>query len=187
MATESLRRIQLTTIAICLGTACFVMPGCSNGEPGERRATSDEIPQPSAEELVELRAKYEPESPLSSMVEPAEPRQPAFSLRATAADSLARIGAPAVPALIEALGADEAATRLQAARALSRMGPPASDAIPALVRALNDPDVRVRNQAARALGQIGSEAVPAIPALVDVLYEPVETETAIAADSPGAP
>jgi len=89
-----------------------------------------------------------------------------WSLKETAADALARIGESAVPSLAQALAAPEVSVRLNAARALARIGPEAKSAVPALVTALNDADPLVRITAARALGQIGADASSAIPALI---------------------
>jgi transglutaminase-like putative cysteine protease len=89
-----------------------------------------------------------------------------WGLPETAADALSRIGEPAVPALVSALSDPDPKVRLQAARALARIGPPARDAVPALTRALDDTDLAVRANAARALGQIGPNASSAVPDLI---------------------
>ena len=90
----------------------------------------------------------------------------------TAADSLARIGESAAPALIEGLADPNPEVRAQSARALARMGPKAHSAVPALIIALDDEDVHVRLNAARALGQIGAEAEEAVPALMRAMKDP---------------
>lgn len=90
----------------------------------------------------------------------------------TAADSLARIGESAAPALIEGLADPNPEVRAQSARALARMGPKAHSAVPALIIALDDEDVHVRVGAARALGQIGAEAEEAVPALMRAMKDP---------------
>ena len=156
------------------------LAGCSQstGSGGKSAATSSasaesEVPQPTAEQIASLRARYVPRPAIVPAERPA--KQPLglreWTLRETAADALARIGPPAVPALVDALHDPDADTRAQAARALARMGRVARDALPALVEALNDPDPRVRHHAARALGQMGPDAAPAIPALVRVLHQ----------------
>jgi hypothetical protein len=101
---------------------------------------------------------------------------PEWDLDEAAADALGRIGAPAVPKLIDALrknnGPDE---RVRAARVLARIGPEAVDAVPMLTTALSDEDPHVQKAAARALGQIGPAAAEAVPALMELLNtEPVE-------------
>lgn len=70
-----------------------------------------------------------------------------------AADALARIGAPAVPALIAALERGDVATRAGAARALWVIRP--EEAIPALCAALDDPSALVSYYAEDALEQMG--------------------------------
>jgi len=69
------------------------------------------------------------------------------------ADSLARIGPPAVPALIVALQEGEVLTRSGAARALSIIQP--EEAIPALCAALDDPSAIVTYYAEEALERMG--------------------------------
>jgi HEAT repeat protein len=70
-----------------------------------------------------------------------------------AADSLARIGQPAVPALVAALQAEEVLRRAGAARALSVIQP--EEAIPALCAALDDPSAIVTYYAEEALERMG--------------------------------
>ena len=75
------------------------------------------------------------------------------------------LGAPAVPALIQALGDDSNAVRRAAAEALGKLGDP--QAIPALIKALGDYWYDVRRAAAEALGKLGDPQ--AIPALIQAL------------------
>lgn len=70
-----------------------------------------------------------------------------------AADSLARIGPPAVLALIAALQTGETPTRAGAARALSVIRP--EEAIPSLCAALDDPSAIVTYYAEEALERMG--------------------------------
>ncbi len=70
-----------------------------------------------------------------------------------AADSLARIGRPAVPALIAALKEGNPPARAGAARALSIIQP--QEAIPALCAALDDPSAIVTHYAEVALERMG--------------------------------
>ena len=95
-----------------------------------------------------------------------------WGVRETAADALARIGEPALPALIDTLHDPDHSIRAHAARALARMGPTAAPAVPELIVALDDPDREVRQGAARALGQIGSDAEDAVSALIKALKDP---------------
>jgi HEAT repeat protein len=70
-----------------------------------------------------------------------------------AADSLARIGPPAVPALIAALQEEETLVRAGAARALSIIQ--SEQAVPALCAALDDPNAIVTHYAEEALERMG--------------------------------
>ena len=75
-----------------------------------------------------------------------------------AADGLARIGAPAIPALIAALQVGEVQARAGAARALRFIRPPeaiADEYIRALCAALDDPSAIVTYYADEALEQMG--------------------------------
>ncbi len=92
-----------------------------------------------------------------------------WGLKETAADALARIGGDAVTQLIGALHDPEPQVRLQAVRALARIGPDAAPAVAALTERLTDSDLLVRQNAARALGQIGPAAKSAIPQLIQAL------------------
>ena len=74
---------------------------------------------------------------------------------AVASDQLAKIGKPAVAALIEALDDVDGNVRWQAIVALGRIGPPAATvATKPLVKALDDIDPDVRTSAAAALGKL---------------------------------
>ena len=69
-------------------------------------------------------------------------------------------GAPAVPALIQALVDDWGAVRRAAAEALVKIGTPA---VSPLIQALGDRSENVRRASAEALGKLGdSQAVPAL-------------------------
>jgi HEAT repeat protein len=89
-----------------------------------------------------------------------------------AKDALGRIGAAAVPPLIDALRDRDPAVRLKAIEVLGRMGEDAGAAVPELVRLLDDPDIDVRKAAARTLGRIGPAAQTAVPSLMRKLFEP---------------
>lgn len=89
-------------------------------------------------------------------------------VRFRAAAIVARIGPkakPAVPALIEALQDDNAATRNEVLFALAAIGPEAQAAATAVIRALNDEDAKVRYGACYALGKMGPPAIDAKAAL----------------------
>lgn len=89
-----------------------------------------------------------------------------------AADALGRIGAAAVPELVQALANPDPAVREKAVGVLGRMGADAAPAVPNLVKLLNDPDPVVRKAAARTLGRIGPAAKDAVPSLMRALLEP---------------
>jgi HEAT repeat protein len=89
-----------------------------------------------------------------------------------AADALGRIGAAAVPALVQALQSPDANVRLKAVEVLGRMGAEATDAVPQLIKLLDDPDPAVRKAAARTLGLVGPAAKDAVPALIRALLQP---------------
>jgi HEAT repeat protein len=57
------------------------------------------------------------------------------------------------------------ALRLEAARALGKLGPAAAVSVPGLTAALQQRNLKLRLAAATALGSIGAAAAPAIPAL----------------------
>jgi HEAT repeat protein len=83
--------------------------------------------------------------------------------------ALKECGAVAVPALIEALGSEDGASREKAARAIGRLGELAVDAIPALTGALNSKNLDFRLAAAKCLWNISKNAEIVTPVLVDLL------------------
>ena len=88
--------------------------------------------------------------------------------RLAALRALKKLGAeaaPAVEALIKALGDKETAIRSHAAEALRGIGPGAAGAVEALTRALADERALVRKNAALALGAIGPAAADAVDEL----------------------
>jgi hypothetical protein len=89
-----------------------------------------------------------------------------------AAEALARIGPPAVPALVQALQHRDPEVRRQALAVLMRMGPDAKEAAGEVTKLLDDPDERIRKMAAKALANIGPEAAVAVPALMRNLLQP---------------
>lgn len=66
----------------------------------------------------------------------------------------------AVPALVAALSDHDRGLRLEAARGLALIGPPAAPATPLLVEWLKDEDEIVRSAASLALSRIGPAALP---------------------------
>lgn len=86
--------------------------------------------------------------------------------REAAAEALGRIGAPALPGLVERLEADDSELRQAAAVVLGVIAD--RRALPALVARLADADPNVRSIAADSLGRIGGrEATAALLAAVD--------------------
>jgi HEAT repeat protein len=102
-------------------------------------------------------------------------------VRWAAAEALVKIGTPAVPALIQALGDSDSAVRCAAAWALGDLGDP--QAMPALIQALEDLDEAVRRAAAKALGDLGDPQ--AIPALIKALRDRSENVRRAAAEALG--
>ncbi len=92
-------------------------------------------------------------------------------LQRAAIDSLVKIGAPAIPALITAIQNDNQILRLNVTAVLSELGVEAGAAVPALINALHDPDEQVRLYATLALGNIGVGARAAEPDLIRSLQD----------------
>jgi HEAT repeat protein len=90
---------------------------------------------------------------------------PSPEVRRHAAQALAQIGTPAIPALLRAFREPNDDVRCHAARALAWIGPGASVAVPVLRPALRDRNESVQAAAIIALGEIGPEAAEAAPDL----------------------
>ncbi len=121
-----------------------------NGDDAEARAAAITF-------LGERR--YAPAVPrLTELLRQADP-----GTRYLAAKALGQLGdeaESALPALLEALRADDMFLRAGVTGALIEIGPPA---VPGLTQALFDPQSAVKRAACKALGKIGSErAVPAL-------------------------
>ena len=163
------------------------LAGCSGGASPPKKviATSPDGPA----KVLPLTAAAKPMTWPTSTVAPAAYEEPLavrpaaiavpvvkplaqWTEQDVAADALGRIGAAAVPALIEGLRSPDPAVRLKAVEVLGRMGPDAQDAVPDLVRLLDDPDEAIRKAATRTLGRIGPPAQEAVPALVRTLLQP---------------
>jgi HEAT repeat protein len=104
------------------------------------------------------------------------PGNVAFHVSVTRA--LTRIGKPAIPALVRAIGErEESQARSAAAGALAGMGRGASDAVPDLIRILKGNGDRFNQadrDASRALAGIGK---PAVPALIELMKESIPVKT----------
>jgi HEAT repeat protein len=99
---------------------------------------------------------------VSAIVEALEPGD-SQTLAQAASSALARIGPPAVPALVRLLKHGRPLVRDSAAKALSWFDTPAKaksavPAVPALLEATRDKDASVRSDACRALGMIAGWA-----------------------------
>lgn len=91
---------------------------------------------------------------------------PGVGAREAAAAALARIGPPAVPALVERLSADDPDLRQAAAGVLGEIAD--HRAVPPLTARLADRDPNVRTAAADALGKLGgADALAALRAAAD--------------------
>ncbi|HUV89139.1 MAG TPA: HEAT repeat domain-containing protein, partial [Anaerolineae bacterium] len=145
--TDSDRRWWAVRTLAAVGTAAareLLIAVLEDPDPAVRACAAQGLGELRAEEAVAgLVQRMADSSPLVSRV---------------AADGLARIGSPAVPALIAALQAGEVLARAGAARALSIIRPPeaiADEYIRALCAALDDPSAIVTYYAEEALEQIG--------------------------------
>ncbi|MEX2561398.1 MAG: HEAT repeat domain-containing protein, partial [Pirellulales bacterium] len=108
------RRTSLAWLLLSVG--CFVAGGCERAPDGVSPRG-----RPTAEDMRRQRERFERQFDV-------QPRLAVVSairvtgVKETAADALARIGAQAVPPLIEALADPDPEVRVQATRALARMG-----------------------------------------------------------------
>jgi hypothetical protein len=174
----------MKSLIFLVSLAVFILTGCSQQSPGPKK----EVKVPAGGEPVlttSERAAIEAHTYPTSAVARAsfEEPQPIVEPRAlkpleqwteqeAAADALGRIGAAAVPSLVEALANPDPATRQKAVAVLGRMGPEAAAAVPDLIKLLSDPDPEVRKVTARTLGQIGPAAKDAVPSLMQSLLQP---------------
>lgn len=149
-------------------------------------AAEKEVNPTAPEELAKRRAQFVRGEPAIRIPQITLPTFRKWGVQETAADALARIGKDAVGPLTAALRDPNPQMRLNATRALARMGATAVDAVPALTQALRDSNEDVRQGAARALGQIGPEASAAIPDLIEAMRTPKE-ETQASASMPQTP
>ena len=114
-------------------------------------------------------------------------------VRSRAADSLTRLGAPAVPELVGLLESRDGEQRAAAAATLGKIGPSAKGASRSLAAGLKDSESGVRRACAIALGKVGPEAGDAVPPLMDALSDEdvevrcvvVETLSGMPAEEPG--
>jgi HEAT repeat protein len=119
------------------------------------------VPKESCDEAVEALGRVLPEG---------------GTVAATAARAISKFGAkgaPALPALLEAMKDRDSTVRWEAGRTVGKIGAAAKSAVPALVEQMKDESPLVREHAAEALGDIGPEAKDAVPALIERLKDPV--------------
>ena len=151
-----LRKAAAEALAWCGKNETDVVPALLTAALSD---TNEEVRQAAQAGLDHLRLSHENAVRLCS-------RQLGDSAYAEAA--LRKSGLPAIPALVEALGAEEPATRVRAARTLGSLGEAAA-AAPALTAALQDDDPDVRLAAAKALWRVSKAADEVVPALVELL------------------
>jgi hypothetical protein len=94
-------------------------------------------------------------------------KSPSEQHRQKAASRLVKMGATAVPALIEAIQDRDENVRRHAMSALGKIGD--ASAVPALIASLLDRGSSVRRYAALALGEIGDAS--AVPALIEAIQD----------------
>jgi HEAT repeat protein len=170
-------------LALILGFAALL--GCTRKSPSARKEIQVPDGGPPVLTTAERAVRGIQESPEPRLIAQAAYRQSVESSSSqgikrfeqwtdqdAAEDALGRIGAPAVPALMDALRSADPIVRKKAVEVLGRMGEDAAPAVPALTALLDDPDFGVRKAAARTLGQIGPDAKDAVPALIRNLFQP---------------
>lgn len=89
-----------------------------------------------------------------------------------AARALSTMGAPAVPALLEALEDDHWWIRAMAADVLARTGPDAQEAVSGLLEKVGDDHWWVRRNALEALRAIGADSEDVLPAVFRSVRDP---------------
>lgn len=106
-----------------------------------------------------------------------------------ASRALARIGADALPTLIELLGDHDAVKRVRAVTVLAEIGRKndalAGKVVPLLIASLEDADASVRGNAASYLGPLASHAEVAVPRLIRLLDDGSPFVRSFAADALG--
>ena len=173
-------------LAALLLTASLALPLCGQTAPAPSapqallRALADPDPRRREEALARL-GDLGPATPATIQALVAALGDEDLYLRGAAALALGRIGAPAVPALTQALQGPSSDVRWSAAISLGRVGSPALAALPALTKALADASEHVRQAAAVALGGLGQPARSAAPELTRLLSDRDEAVRAAAA------
>ncbi|MBI4612068.1 MAG: HEAT repeat domain-containing protein [Planctomycetes bacterium] len=94
------------------------------------------------------------------------------AVRRRAVGLLGRLGAAAVPSLVDATKDREQDIKMAAIERLGQLGPDAKSAVSALTALVRDPDPQIKALAANALGEIGPDAKSALPALRELAKDP---------------
>jgi HEAT repeat protein/outer membrane protein assembly factor BamB len=139
-------------------------PGLVHAWAGRVQANNQKVRAKAAAELAQGGAKSLPLLRSFLLQSDEKLHQQAFEI-------MRRMGAAAIPLLIDSLGWNGPAIRRQAVSVLIDLAPDTETAQPALIRALSDEDERVVCDAARALGALGRPASPSVPQLVKTLSD----------------
>lgn len=155
-STDAVRRAEASETLVAMGAEAIdaLIQGVSDKDPQIREMsawTLSEIGAPAARVVPVL---------ISILADPDE------NIRVMGSVALQNLGEPAVPYLVDALGAESAEIRLNAAYALGEIGTPLDTILPALISRLTDPEWNVRRLVVRALVTIGT---PALDALIQAL------------------
>ena len=154
---DAVRRAEASETLIAMGPEAVdaLIQGVSDKNP--------QIREMSAWTLSEIGVPTDRVVPavISILADPDE------NLRVMGSVALQNLGEPAVPYLIDALKAESAEIRLNAAYALGEIGTPLDTILPALIRTLTDPEWNVRRLVVRALVTIGT---PALDSLIQALH-----------------
>jgi HEAT repeat protein len=144
-------------------------PGAKSAAPALLRALHAADEQ-ARREFAELLRRTPPSARVifPSIVQRIEVDNEHVRLRSVAVGALERIGADAVPAIIDNLASPDAPVRINSAELLGRIGHRGKQAVSALVALLRkDPDGRVREAAAHALSRLPHYDPALIEALAD--------------------
>ena len=158
-ATEAPRRAEAAKALVAMGPEAIdaLIRGVSDENPQIREMsawTLSEIKTPTARVVPAL---------ISVLIDSDE------NIRVVGSVALQNLGGPAVPYLIDALTADAAEIRLNAAYVLGEIGAPLDTILPALINTLTDPEWNVRRLVVRALVTIDA---PAVEPLIQALNSP---------------
>ena len=153
---DAARRAEASKTLVAMRSEAIdaLIQGVSDENPQIREMsawTLSEIGTPAARVVPAL---------ISTLADPDE------NIRVMGSVALQNLGEPAVPYLIDALRAESAEIRLNAAYALGEIGRPLDTILPALISTLTDPEWNVRRLVVRALVTIGT---PALGALIQAL------------------